>query len=97
MTIRKFKGPVRDSPSLIAKHFLYCCQRDWGSMACSRLQDIGEKSFSKKKCEKLARAGERQPKSRASYFRFARFNSSPLYYLRAWHKLGVEIHIKTAS
>ena len=27
------------------------------------------------------------PKSRASYFRFARFNTSPLYYLRAWHWL----------
>ena len=27
------------------------------------------------------------PKSRASYFRFARFNASPLYYLRAWHRL----------
>ena len=27
------------------------------------------------------------PKSRASYFRFARFNTSPLYYLRAWHRL----------
>ena len=26
-------------------------------------------------------------KSRASYFRFARFNTSPLYYLRAWHWL----------
>ena len=27
------------------------------------------------------------PKSRASYFRFARFNTSALYYLRAWHRL----------
>ena len=26
-------------------------------------------------------------KSRASYFRFARFNTSALYYLRAWHRL----------
>ena len=25
-------------------------------------------------------------KSRASYFRFARFNTSPIYYLRAWHR-----------
>ena len=25
--------------------------------------------------------------SRASYFRFARFNMSALYYLRAWHRL----------
>ena len=27
-------------------------------------------------------------KSCASYFRFARFNTFPLYYLRAWHRLG---------
>ena len=27
------------------------------------------------------------PKSRAAYFRFARFNTSALYYLRAWHRL----------
>ena len=28
------------------------------------------------------------PKSHASYFRFARFNTSTLvYYLRAWHRL----------
>ena len=27
------------------------------------------------------------PKSSASYFRFARFNTSALYYLRAWHRL----------
>ena len=26
------------------------------------------------------------PKSCASYFRFARFNTFPLYYLRAWHQ-----------
>ena len=30
-------------------------------LACSRLRDSGEKSFSKKKCEKRAGAGERQP------------------------------------
>ena len=29
-------------------------------LACSRLRDSGEKSFSKKKCEKRAGAGERQ-------------------------------------
>ena len=36
------------------------------------------------------------PKSRASYFRFARFNTSLLYYLRAWHRLvknGTENYI----
>ena len=27
------------------------------------------------------------PMSCASYFRFARFNTFPLYYLRAWHRL----------
>ena len=27
------------------------------------------------------------PKSGASYFRFARFNTFPLYYMRAWHRL----------
>ena len=27
------------------------------------------------------------PKSCPSYFRFARFNTFPLYYLRAWHRL----------
>ena len=30
-------------------------------LACSRLPDSGEKSFSKKKCEKRAETGERQP------------------------------------
>ena len=64
-------------------------------LACSRLRDSGEKSFSEKKCEKRAGAGERQgghhpapfPKSRASSFRFACFNTTALYYLRAWHRL----------
>ena len=66
-------------------------------VAGSRLRDGGGKSFRKKKCEKRAGAGERQgsataaavsfPKSCASYFRFARFNTFPLYYLRAWHRL----------
>ena len=63
--------------------------------SCCR--DGGGKSFSNKKCEKRAEAGERQgifpaatapfPKSCASYFRFARFNTFPLYNLRAWHRL----------
>ena len=35
------------------------------------------------------------PKSRASYFRFARFNMSPPYYLRAWYRLGVSIQSYT--
>ena len=54
-------------------------------LACSRLRDGGGKSFSNKKCEKRATAPF--PKSCASYFRFARFNTFPLYYLRAWHRL----------
>ena len=66
-------------------------------LACFRLRDGGGKSFSNKKCEKRAGAGERQgggdcthffltacsgisatatfPKSCASYFRFAPFNT----------------------
>jgi len=66
-------------------------------VACSRLRDGGGKSFSNKKCEKRAGARERQgifpvaiapfTKPCASYFRFARFNTFPLYYLRAWHRL----------
>ena len=73
---------------------------DDDGVACSRLRDSGEKSFSKKKCEKRAGARERQggvpvfltttapfPKSRASYFRFARFNTSALYYLKALYRL----------
>ena len=34
--------------------------RSWTPLACSRLRDSGEKSFSRKKCEKSAGAGERQ-------------------------------------
>ena len=63
-------------------------------IACCRLRDGGGKSFSNNKCDKPAGAGKRQgataafPKSGgASYFRFARFNTFPLYYLRAWHRL----------
>ena len=72
--------------------FFYCwicrpcfgCRRSpsSGNLACSRLRDGGGKSFSNKKCEKRATAPF--PKSCASYFRFARFNTFPLYYLRAW-------------
>ena len=65
----------------------------WHSLsciACSRLRDGGGKSFSNKKCEKRAifpAATASFPKSCASYFRFARFTTFPLYYLRAWHRL----------
>ena len=55
-------------------------------LACSRLRDGGGKSFSSEKCEKRAGAGERQC---ASYFRLARINTFPLYYLRAWHRLEI--------
>ena len=54
-------------------------------------RDGGGKSFSNKKCEKHAAifpaAIAPFPKSCPSYFRFARFNTFPLYYLRAWHRL----------
>ena len=61
-------------------------------LACSRLRDGGGKSFSNKKCKKRAGAGDPAatapfPKSCASYFRFARFNTFLRYYLRAWHRL----------
>ena len=77
---------------------LICLTRSRWKLASSRLRDGGGsgKSFSNKKCKKRAGAGERHfpattapfPKSCASYFRFARFNTFPLYYLRAWHRLG---------
>ena len=86
---------VRSDTSMQALAYL----AGW-ALACSRLRDSAEKSFSKKKCKKRAGAGERQggspiflattapfPKSHASYFRFARFNTSALCYLRAWHRL----------
>ena len=61
------------------------------SVAWSRLRDGGGKSFSNKKCEKHAAifpaAIAPFPKSCPSYFRFARFNTFPLYYLRAWHRV----------
>ena len=46
------------------------------SVACFRLRDSSEKTFSKKKCEKSAGAGEEQG------------DMSPLYYLRAWYRLN---------
>ena len=57
------------------------------TVACSKLQDSGEKSFSKKvkKKKQETRGGFR--KSRASYFRSTLSNTSPLRYLRAWHRL----------
>ena len=52
--------------------------------------EIVVKSRSVKRNAKNARGLGRDPfpKSRASYFRFARFNTSALYYLRAWHRLA---------
>ena len=57
-------------------------------LACSRLRDGGEKSFSKKKMRKTRWGwGETRPPFPSGARRFARFNTSPLYYLRAWHRL----------
>ena len=63
-------------------------------LACSRLRDGGGKSFSNiirnaKNAQGLGRDSVTAPfpKSGASYFRFARFNTFPLYYMRAWHRL----------
>ena len=72
-------------------------------LACSRLQDSGERSFSEKKCEKGAGAHFSSifspifpaatapfPPSRARLiFALPVLNTSPLYYLRAWHKLRI--------
>ena len=38
------------------------------TLTCSRLRDSGEKSFSKKKCEKRAGAGERQGGGACTHF-----------------------------
>ena len=51
------------------------------NLACSRLRGSGEKSVSKKKCKNVQ--GYLSQVARV----FARFNSSSLYYLRAWHWL----------
>ena len=58
-------------------------------LACSRLRDGGEiRSVKKKKNEKKERGlGRDRAPLPFSYFRFARFNTSPLYYLRAWNGL----------
>ena len=37
------------------------------------------------------------PKSCASYFRFARFNTLPLYYLRAWHRLESGLQMQCSN
>ena len=75
-----------------AKNVLVSCRL----LACSRLRDSGEKSFSKKKWKKRAGAGERRIFSRRHrplsqvarvLFSLCSFNTSPLYYLRAWHRL----------
>ena len=51
-------------------------------IACSRLRDSGGKSFSNKKCEKRAGAGERVLISLL-------ISSHYVYYLRAWHRLMI--------
>ena len=45
------------------------------TVACSKLQDSGEKSFSKKVKNKGEKRAGGFAKSRASYFRSARFNT----------------------
>ena len=60
-------------------------------LACSRLRDGGEIRSVKKKMQKKSGGwggtGRHPTPPPFSYFRFARFNTSPLYYLRAWHRL----------
>ena len=58
-------------------------------LACSRLRDGGGKEMVAKNARGRGRdsATAPFPKSGASYFRFARFNTFPLYYMRAWHRL----------
>ena len=60
-------------------------------LACSRLRDSGGKSFSNKKCEKRAGAGERhrhRPLSQVVVVLISLLISSHYtYYLRAWHRL----------
>ena len=53
-----------------------------------------------KNARRLGRDTAPFPKSCSSYFRFARFNTFPLYYLRAWHRLLLmppEIQEKTSQ
>ena len=57
-------------------------------LACSRLRDGGEiRSVKKKNPKKERGLGRDRAPPPFSYFRFARFNTSPLYYLRAWNGL----------
>ena len=45
--------------ALMCSHLFQVPTLEFGTvLACSRLRDSGEKSFSKKKCEKRAGAGE---------------------------------------
>ena len=54
----------------------------YNSLACSRLRDGGGKSFSNKKCEKRARAGERQGSGVCTHF----FNGL-FRYISSWYTL----------
>ena len=51
---------------------------DWSNFIVRKGSLIKHGKFSARDCF---------PKSRPSYFRFARFVTSALYYLRAWHRL----------
>ena len=89
-------------PSSRERHKRDNRERAW-SLSRSRLRDSGEKSFSKRK-EKNARELGRDRAAALSHFsrrhrpvsQVARvlfslcsFNTSPLYYLRAWHRLMI--------
>ena len=88
--LREYKERLTTTLNYTYRNLEIACNKlSTVKLACSRRRNSGEKSFSKKKCGKRVGAGERPPfpKSRASYFRFARFNTSALYYQRAWHRL----------
>ena len=83
--------PISFSPIYIYSHLHQTSLLHKGfiiRLACSKLRDSGEKSFRKKKMQKNGGGwGEIFPKLGVSNFRFARVNTSPLYYLIAWHRL----------
>ena len=64
---------------------------DCTSLACSKLRDGGGSRSVIRNAENARGLGRAFPQSCASYFRFARFNTFPLYYLRAWHRLALAL------
>ena len=70
--------------SLLGRRFV--CRTEASLFQATR--DGGEKLFSKKNAKNALGLGRRQgPSFPSGSRRFARFNTSPLYYLRAWHRL----------